>query len=460
MIVRLVVLASMVLAMLWALRSWRQAIRLVLVLVIVEGAIRKWLLPDAQELVYFAKDFVLLGAYAGCLGSRQVGRFVPRFRNLGLVMGLSALWGALEMFNPALPSIFLGILGFKAYFWYLPLCFVVPASFRDTGELERFLRRYVLWVLPIALLAVAQFSSPATSVLNSYAWEMEAGSGVATFGEARARVTGTFSYISGFTAYLCANAFLLLALLAVRRWRVRSNALLYVALALNVLSMIMSGSRAPIAYLLLLAPLFLILTAAKQRRVVEQFGRLAAVIAVAAALIAQAFAPATEAFLRRAETSGDLAQRIVAPVVAPAHGFAFGGFFGAGIGRTHQASEALLLRLTGKRLREQIPLEEETGRIMAELGPIGFGLVYALRLLLAVIAFRLATAGRSGQQRIFAAAALVFILASIPTSVVFNHTWGVFFWFFVGVSMLIARLRVEETSSGALAGARAWGWQA
>ena len=44
-------------------KLWRLSVFGALLLVIVEGAIRKWLLPGLSEVVYFAKDGVLLLAY-------------------------------------------------------------------------------------------------------------------------------------------------------------------------------------------------------------------------------------------------------------------------------------------------------------------------------------------------------------------------------------------------------------
>lgn len=45
-----------------------------MVLVIFEGAIRKWLLPGAQDLVYFGKDVLLIGAFGGFVASGVAAR--------------------------------------------------------------------------------------------------------------------------------------------------------------------------------------------------------------------------------------------------------------------------------------------------------------------------------------------------------------------------------------------------
>jgi len=50
-------------AFFWSVRRWQRAVAVGVVLLIFEGAIRKWLLPGAQDLIYFAKDVFFFGAY-------------------------------------------------------------------------------------------------------------------------------------------------------------------------------------------------------------------------------------------------------------------------------------------------------------------------------------------------------------------------------------------------------------
>ena len=82
-------------------------------LVIVEGAIRKWLFPGAQDVVYFAKDLLFLGAYAGWLAARG-GRPLPQRTTLKVPLLLVALYGLIEIFNARLPNPLVGIFGFRA----------------------------------------------------------------------------------------------------------------------------------------------------------------------------------------------------------------------------------------------------------------------------------------------------------------------------------------------------------
>src|SRR5579864_7086185 len=104
-------------AFLWAIARWRTAVQLVMVLLVLEGAIRKWLFPGAQDLVYLAKDVLLVGVYLGFMRERAQSNFqLPALPTLYSALSLGALVGLLEVFNPRLPNLLVGVFGFKAYF--------------------------------------------------------------------------------------------------------------------------------------------------------------------------------------------------------------------------------------------------------------------------------------------------------------------------------------------------------
>src|SRR5258707_689547 len=101
-----------------------------MVLLVVEGAIRKWLFPGAQDLVYLAKDVILLGAYAGFVRQRAQLRYrPPALPILYSALAFGAVVGLLQIFNPRLPNLMVGAFGFKAYFLYVPILFILPAVF-------------------------------------------------------------------------------------------------------------------------------------------------------------------------------------------------------------------------------------------------------------------------------------------------------------------------------------------
>nr|HRC86798.1 hypothetical protein [Thermoanaerobaculia bacterium] len=438
---RFLVLLAGLGAALWAFRRWRQGLLATLVLVVLEGAIRKWLLPGAQDLVYLAKDVLLLGVYGGFLRDRNRLRItlpVPPAVAVGTLVGV--VFGLAQIFNPNLPNLLVGVLGLKAYFFYTPLLWVVPAAFRDDRQLARFLSRYVLLAIPIGLLALAQFVSPPDSRLNTYARGGGAGY-ITTFGTStQVRVTGTFSYISGYTEYLLVTAILVLAILATTRWRYRGNWLHYLVLGLTILGMLMTGSRGPVFMLVLLFPLYLWLSLAREVSSGSMLGRAllgAGLLAVALNFVGT---DAVEAFYARASTATDVSGRVIGPFTQPFVMAGRAGLLGYGIGASHQTAEAVTKGVLPYSWLRGNFAEDEPSRVMLELGPLGFLAVYFVRLALIVVALAQVFQLRRPFYRAVATSSVLVFLAHLPGAVVFNITADVYFWFFAGLLVLVMRL--------------------
>lgn len=441
-------LLAVALAMFWSYRRWWLAVRALLVLIVVEGAIRKWVLPGQQQLVYLAKDFLVLGIYAGFLASGKPIRRVRPPAAVVVPLIACALWGGFEIFNPRLPSVLVGIFGWKSYFWYAPLLWVVPAAFRDLPDFERFVRRYALLVLPVVALGLLQFRAPATSMLNRYAWgELSDHAGrVATFGEVgAARVTSTFSYISGYSTYLVVVGTLLMVVLAVRGFRVRGNRIHWIALFSVPIGVLISGSRGPLILLLGIFPLFFLFSRRGLAERARAVLRLAAAGAIGAALVSFVAMPALEAFTYRTRTAGDdVVGRVLSPLLEPFQLLEASGPFGYGIGATHQAASALVPDLRPGSWLNGIAAENESTRVMIELGPLGSLSHFGYRIALVVMAFAIARRARQPAPRIVALGAAFFLLAQLPGAVVFNVYGGIYFWFLAGAALLAQATEREQ----------------
>jgi hypothetical protein len=445
-------------AAVWSVRRWRAAVQLAMVLVIFEGAIRKWLLPGAQDLVYFAKDVLLLGAYVGFF--RDLPRLrlrLPPLAGFYAVLILAAVIGLLQIFNPALPNLLVGVFGFKAYFFYVPLLFIVPAAFPNDAALFKFLRRYALIGIPVGLLAIAQFFSPASSPLNAYARSSQENAYIATFGSSTfVRVTATFPFITGYTAYLLATAILILALLGASRWRFKGNLLMFVALAFTLLGMLMSGSRGPVLMIAILFPIYWWLGVIREQGGGVAFGRLLLALSLVAGVVVVLGEDALQAFLgRSAGGTADMRNRLASPVLSPYLLLPEAGLIGMGIGSTHQTAAALAPTLAPYSWLRGLIVETESGRVMVEMGALGFVLVYFLRIYLALFALRQVLTLRTRFHRALATASFLFSLAAIPGGVIFDVTSDVYYWFFAGLLMLAIRLDREAVTAATRARAAA-----
>jgi hypothetical protein len=120
---------------------------------------------------------------------------------------------------------------------------------------------------------------------------------------------------------------------------------------------------------------------------------------------------------------------------------------GSGIGSTHQAASVLSRGDIDYSWLRGTLVETETGKIMIELGLLGFLLVMAVRLAMLTIAVRLVFALHAMFHRVLATSILLVVANGLVGAVVFDPTSDVLYWFFSGVLILLARLDAEETAA-------------
>lgn len=174
--------------------KWRRSVKAVFILLVFEGALRKWVLPQASEMIYFLKDVVLIGAYLNFYAFSVPKDKLPKKGGRQIVNVLIFIamgWCIFQAFNPSLGSPLVGIFGLRGYLVYIPLIWMIPYLFESEDELFKFLRSHLLLTIPCGLIGIVQFFSPYDSFINAYA--DEAAVGKATFGATSAvRITGTF----------------------------------------------------------------------------------------------------------------------------------------------------------------------------------------------------------------------------------------------------------------------------
>jgi hypothetical protein len=436
-----------------ALRDWTFGIKTLLVVVIVEGAVRKWFMPSASELVYFYKDILMLATMAGYFKKRGNTPFVikSQLKTVSLLMGVFMLYAVGSMGLPGGPHPVIGLLGFKAYCLYIPLAFMTPRAFQSKEELLRFLKWYLLLVLPVAVIGVMQFlESNPQSTLNRYAVNEETAGHVdiAVFGTAAevyyVRITSTFSYITGLTVYLPVMFALLLALtsLTARQNLQRSIKLLYYgAVGATVVLAFMTGSRSAVLSMAVIAVIFFFFTA--QRNTFRRLQQIAVVGVILYFALTTLFPQAYDAFYNRTfGTEGKVNEgweRVTSVLNLPIEESGYAGLLGYGIGLTQNSVPALMKRLNIPDDNPiPIPFESEPGRVMLELGVAGFALYTLLRLALLVMVFRMCFMIRDLESKLLAfaaAAALVFPL--VVGGAITTHTQNVYQWFLIGIVMAL-----------------------
>jgi hypothetical protein len=149
------------------LSNWRSGVYFFLAWLLFEDFSRKFL--GNNMAIYFVKDFLALALYISFLAAyrrKKVTVFRPPFLGPLIVF----IWfGFLQVFNPSSTSIWYGLMGFKMFFFYIPLVFVGYAFLNSEGELRHFFAVNIIFALIIISLGIAQsilghtFLNPAQS---------------------------------------------------------------------------------------------------------------------------------------------------------------------------------------------------------------------------------------------------------------------------------------------------------
>jgi hypothetical protein len=136
------------------LRNWRSGFYLFFVWMLFEDLFRKYMGNGLA--LFFGKDILIALVYISLFVAIRRGRekrFRPRFL---LCLGFFFLLGVLQVFNPNSPHILYGLLGFKTYFYYIPLMYVGYALIRNDEDLRKFLVFNAALSGLIAALGIAQ----------------------------------------------------------------------------------------------------------------------------------------------------------------------------------------------------------------------------------------------------------------------------------------------------------------
>jgi hypothetical protein len=396
-----------------------------------EGLGRKYLpgIPDA--LFYFLKDVVLLFGYLRFRPSPTTWRAVKYlYRGFQFAFGAAFVWTLIEVFNPEQQSKLLALVGLRAYWlwWLAPP--VIATALQKTRVKERAIYALLVASFAVAAMAAVQFASPADASINLYEGHDQYDMGpIAVESTGRARVSSTFTFVSGFVAFTLAVPTLLLSFgLEAKNPRLRTWALVGTMVTAAVVPM--GGSRSSVVVGLAVLGLSVWSAGLFFTRV----GRRVLIGAVAAAVISVvAFPDAMEGvrsrFGNREETSGRFGE---AANVLPPVALATFNYPALGIGTGMQQNARFSFHV----VTVEWEVESEIGRYLVELGPVGFLLFWITKLGLAVALFRayriLKHAGRRGAS----AAALSYCAMTMTGNLTFDHNWQALY--FLGCGFVLS----------------------
>jgi hypothetical protein len=368
-----------------SLRAVRMLIWTYLVLLLIEGALRKWALPSLSDPLLVIRDPVAIAIYVFAIRARVFpwNAFVII---LGIIGALSMIVSIFILFDyvPLKVILLVTLYGFRSDFLHLPLIFVMVnvLTLEDAKAIGRWT---LLLAIPIAVLMVAQFKASPDSFINKTVGLGEAQQ-LATAG-GKIRPPATFSFISGPVFYLsAAAAFVIYG--AVNKG-VYQGWLLLASSAALLIGVIVSGSRACVLAVILVVMAILVILVVRPSAVNKIAGTVLALVIVGLIasrlpffkegvdVLSERFTTSAEA----AETTvvGGLIERVVQEFTEPFTYMPKMPLTGYGLG-LGTAGGARFLTGQGALLLS----ENEWTRIMAESGPIlGLGFII-LRVALAI----------------------------------------------------------------------------
>lgn len=372
------------------------ALLIFLILLIYDGAIRKWLLPSNEQLVFVAKDMLLFTTFVitGFVSKRNSQtKFTTAAK---ILFGLYALWTVLEMFNFTLPNLLVGVWGVKAHLLYASLIVLVPLAFQRLNNIYLALIKIYPWIVgPVVLLSLLQVASPAYDVINQH---VRGGiEGQAYFGDASlVRVTGTFSYVSGMTAFVQASVLLGVGLY----FHGARSKIFLIGVAIALLALPVTGSRGVIVVVTVALGLMLISAVFAGRVLAKQAFKAVLVFAVCVFISLNSQTDAWQALQQRAESSHEDQNRVLTTFTNAFEYFDSAGIVGFGTGSANLGSAALVGDVDiFSWLPAGMGFEEESGRVVIELGILGWLISLLMRLCFLLWAIDLLRKGSSSDVR-------------------------------------------------------------
>jgi len=379
-----------------ARRHLVNVVLLVYLLLIFEGSLRKWVIPGWSLYLFFIRDPFVVYAYVFALRHRLWPKGNPFLPVFTIACGVGLALGSLQLMTGEVGAtrILLALYGWRNYFLYAPLAFLIGANFR-LDDLARFGRWTLLLSIPIGVLVAAQFWAPMTSAINvglaSDAALQFVGLGLN--GE-HTRPMGTFSSGAGQIQFVASTfAFWLAFLIMPSKRRPVRWWLLAPAGAGLAMCLAMSGSRATVLQTALVAVAALGLgfvgrTAAIRMRSTAAPLSLSLLAVVVFPIV---FSEAIDAFAARWEVAGSAeSARFQGGVFGRAlYGFVdFANLLGQtpllgyGLGVGGNARSTLGFKIEAD--YSVLAAETDWARHIVDLGPV-FGMVYiALRVVLAI----------------------------------------------------------------------------
>lgn len=220
-------------------------ISFIFIFTLLSGAGRKWLVNGSQfnSILFFGQLIcpflvILMGGYKVAAQNTFNPALIRSQKNINTILILYGVSLIVFVFNPKNETIYHGMLGFSLHFafWLFMFTFI---QYKHLVDLHKLIPLFLIFSIAEIALGIIQYNLPANHPLNTYNDMRSTGSVIALVGD-RVRVTGSFTYLSGFTSFLIFYPFLLVYLIATRYMKFY---LIVILVGLGLIGVFISGAR-------------------------------------------------------------------------------------------------------------------------------------------------------------------------------------------------------------------------
>ena len=341
---------------------------------VVEGALRKWIVPGLSTPLLIIRDPILLYIYylAFTKGLFPKGVYVSGV----LALGAIALLVSIAATDTPLP---IELYGWRASYLHLLLIFVIPKVF-DVDDVRRLGKWVLLATPPMAALVFLQFLAGKNSWLNAGAGGAAGAMIESAYGHIRP--SGTFSFTNGLTGFTSLAAVYFLYHLL--EGRVYPRLIWLAAGPSLIVLVVLSGSRsaAGLVFLIMSALTFIAIVHPRYRKATFKLAGMLGLLVLVGGSFA-VFKQGIDVFAYRFGNAANVRTGFIgrffdsfnAPFLIAENTPAFG--YGLGMGTN--VAGGLLLGHSAMLLSEG-----EMGRDIMESGPLIGGLYLSLRACIAL----------------------------------------------------------------------------
>lgn len=176
-----------------SLDKFKKAFWLYLVLIFVEGAMRKWFMPSLSNVWMICREPIVIWTVLSLIGTQNLrSRVAKAFMIIGCIMMLTTLTLGHQ-------NVWVAFYGFRIWFFHIPYIFIMSNKL-NREDLIRVCKFLILVFIPMTVLYVMQWGAPLSSILNA-----SVGGGVEEQGVQAAygavRPSGTFGHCVGSSYY-------------------------------------------------------------------------------------------------------------------------------------------------------------------------------------------------------------------------------------------------------------------